>query len=81
MAVGWHHKYTGVLKLFKQEHRSCDIDKLRFEDLVEKFDDLWNNREEARKTINSFLPDVKDQVTAGARAVYDIVSAKSKQTR
>ena len=78
LAIGWHHKYAGVLKLFKQEQRVCNIEELRFENLVENFDDLWNNREEVRKTIISFLPGVKERVRTGAKQVYDIVSAKSR---
>jgi polysaccharide pyruvyl transferase WcaK-like protein len=78
LAIGWHHKYAGVLEIFRQEHRICNIEKLSFEDLVEKFDDLWQNREEIRQTIAAFIPHVKEQIAAGARAVRDIMSAKAK---
>lgn len=77
LAIGWHHKYRGLLQLFNQEHRLCEIEKFTLEDLVEKFEDLWNNREEIRKTIASRLPDIENQIIAGASKVYNLVSTKS----
>lgn len=75
--IAWHHKYAGVLRLFKQEHRVCNVEELRFGDLVEKFKALWNDREQITKTITRFLPDVKDQIAAAATEIYNIVSEKS----
>ena len=77
VAISWHHKYAEVLDLFQQEHRVLDIKELRLEDLVRSFEDLWENREQIRQTISSFVPDVKDRIATGARAVYDTVSCHS----
>jgi len=74
LAIGWHHKYQGVLKLFKQEKLVCDIDELRLESLVENFEYVWNNREEIKRTINSCIPEVKERIVDGAKRVCDIVS-------
>ena len=79
LGIGWHHKYVGVLGLVGQEHRLCNIEKLEFEDLVEKFEDLWKNRKEIRKRIARLLPDTKEQIAAGAREVHNIALAKSKR--
>ncbi len=78
LAIGWHHKYRGVLKLFKQENLVCNIEELRLESLIENFEYLWNNREEIKKTIISCVPKVKERITNGAKLVRDIVSAKHK---
>jgi len=78
LAIGWHHKYAGVLGLFGQQHRICNIEELNLEDLVKKFNDLWQNREEVGQTIAAFIPDVKEQIIAGARAVREVVSVKAK---
>jgi colanic acid/amylovoran biosynthesis protein len=77
LAIGWHHKYSGMLQLFDQEHRLCEIENVSFEDLVEKFEDLWSNRAEIRKTIDSRLAGIENQISAGALKVHDLVSAKS----
>jgi colanic acid/amylovoran biosynthesis protein len=76
LAVGWHHKYAGVLRLFKQEDRVCNIEALALDDMVEKFEVLWDGREEIRKAIKGALPDVEYRIRTGAKAVHDIVSAK-----
>ncbi len=76
LAIGWHHKYLGMLQLFDQEHRLCEIETIRFEDLVGKFEDLWSKRAEIRKTIDSRLANIKKQINAGALKVHDLVSAK-----
>ena len=76
LAIAWHHKYDGALGLFNQENRVCNIKELTSDDLVERFEALWNDREQIRKTIMASLPDVQDRITRGARAVYDIVSVK-----
>jgi len=78
LAIGWHHKYAGLLRLFNQEHRVCNIEELRFEDLVDKFKELWDERDQVKKTITGVLPDIEDRIFAGAREVYAIASAKSK---
>jgi len=77
LAIGWHHKYAGVLRLFNQERRLCNIEELKFEDLVDKFEALWNERDHVRKTITGFLPDVQERILAGAKEAYAIGSAKS----
>ena len=79
LAIGWHHKYMGVLEFFKQEHWLCDIKDLELEDLIKKFEALWNNREKVRETILSYLPDVKERIAAGARETRKIISEKSKR--
>jgi colanic acid/amylovoran biosynthesis protein len=78
LSISWHHKYQEVLKLFGQEHRVCDVKELRLEDLVNGFEDLWENREQIRQTIADFVPGIEDKILSGARAVHDIVSERMK---
>jgi polysaccharide pyruvyl transferase WcaK-like protein len=78
LAIGWHRKYVGVLQLFNQEHRLCNIEELRYDDIVHKFENLWNNRAETRKLIVSRLPSVKKRIFSGAPVISSIVSAKYK---
>jgi polysaccharide pyruvyl transferase WcaK-like protein len=71
LAIGWHHKYVGVLELFEQEDRLCDISDLTFEGLVSKFEDLWEDRVMIRETIIHSLPTVRKRTMKGAEEVHN----------
>ena len=74
VAIGWHHKYKGVLELFKQEDSLCDIKNLELKDLIGKFECLWKTREKVTETILSCLPDVYSRIAAGAMEVSKVIS-------
>jgi len=79
LAISWHHKYVGVLELFKQKDWVCEIEQLSLENLVQKFEALWYNRDGIRKTVTACLPDVRAQIAMGAGKVYEVVCAKSNR--
>jgi polysaccharide pyruvyl transferase WcaK-like protein len=76
LAIGWHHKYQEVLRLFEQEHRVCDIENLTLQAVVAGFEDLWENREQVSEKIAQHLPGVREQVLAGAKELQQYVPAK-----
>jgi len=78
-ALGWHHKYAGILSLFGQEHRMCAIDSLRAEDVNAKFDELWRQRAEVRERILAGLADVRARVLAGAEQAASVLSGKHRK--
>ncbi len=73
LAIGWHHKYEGVLKLFQQQERVCNIETLNIGDLIRQFEDLWENREEIGNTIKHYLPGVKEKIFNGAETCFNTV--------
>ena len=78
LAIGWHHKYQEVLELFKQDDLICNFGELSIESLMEKFEYLWNNREEIKETINSCVPKVRERIMDGAKRVRDIASKEQE---
>ena len=78
LAIGWHHKYQGVLELFEQEGSLCNIKELNLKQLTGKFDEVWDNRNEIGNMIKSRLGDVKEKIAIGASTVYDLYSQKTK---
>jgi len=74
LAIGWHHKYEEVLDLFGQRENLCDIKELSLEELVERYDTLWKNREEVARTIEDHYPEVEDWIKRGAEEVFKRVS-------
>jgi len=77
LAIGWHHKYQEVLRLFQQEHRACAIQNLTLEGIIEHFEDLWENRQQISEKIAQRLPSIRDQILAGARKLQPYVPAKT----
>jgi polysaccharide pyruvyl transferase WcaK-like protein len=73
VALGWHHKYVEVLRLFAQEENLCDIKEIKLDKLIAMFARLWKHRENARFAIRSNLPAVKEGVAAGARRTYALM--------
>ena len=70
LAIAWHHKYREVLGLFEQQQWLCNIDELSDDELVEKFDSLWKEREKAKQLISSHVKEVKQKIQKGGELVY-----------
>jgi polysaccharide pyruvyl transferase WcaK-like protein len=69
LAMGWHHKYHELFRLFNIEewvlnHSDCDKATL-----IDAFDRLWDVRESLRKKIGEALPSVEAGIRKTARAV------------
>jgi polysaccharide pyruvyl transferase WcaK-like protein len=77
LAIGWHHKYRGVLALFGQESFVCDVENLGLADVQRQFGRLWSQRESVRRRILDGLPAVRDGVYAGAAAVCSLVTDRA----
>jgi polysaccharide pyruvyl transferase WcaK-like protein len=69
MAVGWHHKYEELFKLFGLEEWVFDHRECRVEQLLLKFNDLWDRRDALRRRIEGCLPDVEAQIREAAAVV------------
>ena len=76
MAIGWHHKYRGVLSLYGQEQWVCEMGTLSAEDLTTKFEALWSRREEIGKMLLRQKPEVERSVYAGAERVLEFLKAR-----
>ena len=81
LAIAWHHKYVEALKLFGQEKHLCHIEDGRPGELVEMFDQLWQNREQARNEILSRVPAIKQRIYAGASRVHSLLRARGVKPR
>ena len=65
IAVGWHHKYIGVLQLFNQHQWVLDIKNVNLEILKTQFAALWEDQGSIRKEIQSYIPQVKQDIFSG----------------
>lgn len=69
LAIGWHHKYHGLLSLVGQERYICDVENLNLEHLLAIFDDLWASRDREAATIRGKLPGIRAAIMTGAEQV------------
>jgi polysaccharide pyruvyl transferase WcaK-like protein len=53
IALGWSHKYYGIMKMLCQEKYVCDARAANLNELVLKISDAWHNRDEIRKRLTS----------------------------
>jgi polysaccharide pyruvyl transferase WcaK-like protein len=77
LAVGWHSKYPEILGLFGQEKYQCELKALSLDDLKDKFDKLWNSKNQIIKKINDTLPQIREKIFQGGKEVKLLLSKKS----
>jgi polysaccharide pyruvyl transferase WcaK-like protein len=81
LAIGWHHKYRGLLEPLGQERFVCEMSCLSMGDLQAKFDDLWRNRQEIAAVIRDRLPAIQEAVLFGAQRVRELMATRSVRSR
>jgi len=77
LAIGWHTKYSEILKLFDQDRYLCPVNNLDFDELRVKFDDLWMSRHNISQKIASNLPEIFNAILNGGEEVVSLI----KKTR
>ncbi|MFH1732247.1 MAG: polysaccharide pyruvyl transferase family protein [Planctomycetota bacterium] len=77
LAIGWHHKYEGVLSRFGLTERLCTVTELSTGELVGKFDRLWAGREGIAAEIARRLPGIKEEIRQAAAAVRTLLPARN----
>jgi len=77
LAIGWHHKYEGVLSRFGLSGWVCDVSELQAAALCDRFDALWEQRVSIRKDIEASLPGIEEKIRAGAAEVRALLNKRS----
>lgn len=73
LVLGWHEKYLGVLELVGQEKYLFSVDSYDVNELYNRFNELWESREQIRKQIGDSLPRITEDIYQGGKAVHDIL--------
>lgn len=79
LAIGWHHKYLGLLSLVGQERYVCDIGNLTNQQLLACFENLWASRDHEARVILGKLPNVHAAIRVGADLAASLLG--SSETR
>ena len=61
LAISYSRKTLGIMKMVGQERWVCDISALTEDELIEKVDELWSQREEVREDLKSRMIEVKEK--------------------
>lgn len=76
IALGWAHKYEGLLRLFGLGDYSCDCRQFAEKPILEMVNRAWESRESTAQGIRSALPRIQTQVDA----VFDKVAETLRGT-
>jgi len=87
-ALGWHHKYEGVMQFVGQERWVYDVRQLssggtRLDSagLMSSISELWANRRQVREQILEKLPGVIEKVYDGGRQVSLLLQSRRNMRR
>jgi colanic acid/amylovoran biosynthesis protein len=72
VAIGWSHKYFGMMKLLNQEAYSCDVRFTTFAEVIQTITNAWENREELKKSLQQAVVELK-------RSAYESVVLVTNQ--
>ncbi len=76
LIVGWGHKYYETMELVGQEKFVTDYKTFTFDELREKVDDLWRNKEKIREELKARISDIKKSAMFGGQLVRECMFNK-----
>lgn len=72
IAVGWSHKYYGIMEKVGLDDYVFSFDDLGFEELKEKIEKMWDNREAIRNELKIKVETEKELALKSAKLVRNI---------
>jgi len=75
IALGWSHKYYGIMKRVGMEEYVLSIESLSFEELKVKVDMLFSVREQTRKKLSIRTKNEKDSALSAIKQVAELLSS------
>ena len=78
VAISYEHKTEGIMSMLGLQRYVIPIDKLRFEDIIAKVDDAWENREKLREDLLPKIKKMQANALLNARLVKEFVLANAK---
>lgn len=69
IGIGWHHKYEAMFRMFEMQNWTLHFSQCNEKNLIETFDNLFNERHNLKKTILQNLPAVEKAIRCTASKV------------
>lgn len=73
VAIAYRHKTEGIMKMLGQEKYVCDINDLKLEDIIQKINTAWINRQRISKDLKSRMERIIDLTLFNAKLVKDVL--------
>ena len=74
IAIAWHHKYYGIMKNLGQEKYVFNVKTMKFNDLLLKVNNAWNNREKIRRTLKNRIETQRNLASYNGQLVKDLLN-------
>ncbi|MFB3885580.1 MAG: polysaccharide pyruvyl transferase family protein [Thermodesulfobacteriota bacterium] len=75
LVVGWGFKYTEPMELVGQDEYVFNFVGITFEEVREKVEALWHEREKIKEELNARIPGIRESVLSGGKLVKDIIDS------
>jgi colanic acid/amylovoran biosynthesis protein len=76
IAIGWSHKYYGIMKRLGMEEYVCYLNTMSFEELKVKVDMLFSLREEIQNQLKFKIKDEKRSALRAVKLVSNLLSSR-----
>jgi colanic acid/amylovoran biosynthesis protein len=76
IAIGWSHKYYGIMKRLGMEEYVCYLNTMSFEELKVKVDMLFSLREETQNQLTFKIKDEKRSALRAVKLVSNLLSSR-----
>lgn len=75
IALGWSHKYAGIMERLGLGQYTCEYSSVTAEELISKVSDAWAKREEIKKQLISKIQREKELALLGAELVKELIDS------
>lgn len=72
LAIAYSHKAYGIMKMLGVEEYVLDFKTMSFDDMKVKIDDLWDNKKEVNRKLESNVEVIKEHALYNAQLVKDL---------
>jgi colanic acid/amylovoran biosynthesis protein len=78
LAIGWSHKYHGIMKRLGMEKYVCDFSNVTFEELKTKVDEIFSLRREIREQLTLKVEDEKSSSLQAIKLVFNLIRGNNE---
>lgn len=76
IAIGWSHKYYGIMEMLNMEKYCCDARTTSYEEIIEVLTDAWCNRNEIRHQLVINIPTLEKSAYRSILLVKSLIDSK-----
>ena len=75
IALGWSHKYAGIMERLGLGQYVCDYSSVTAEELISKVSNAWTKRREIKEQLASKVEREKESALLGAKLVKELIDS------